>query len=212
MEILDIHSHHAAPYPQGIISIQPDSNFSPLPEQLYTVGLHPWQSADAGAEALLEMIGSLARHPQVAGIGECGIDVGKGAPLFKQMLLLKRQIEISETAGKPLVLHAVKCPDIIIGLHSELNAASLWVVHGFRGKPTVAQMYLRAGIYLSFGEKFNPETLRSIPTQFLLAETDDSPLHIDRILELQAEALSMPVEQYRRIIADNTLRFLQNRL
>lgn len=204
--LLDIHSHRAAPYPEGVISIEPTADFRPLDGQLYSPGLHPWHS-DA-PDAILDRVRQLAGQPWVVAIGECGVDPNKGAPLFRQLLQFKRQVEISETAGKPLVIHAVRTADTIIGVRKDLAATRPWAIHGFRGKPTVAQMYLRAGLWLSFGERFNPDALRSMPRDRILAETDGSTLAIDRILALHAEALGLSASEYAALIAANTARFL----
>lgn len=206
--LLDIHTHHAAPYPEGVISAEPAAGFGPLDGQFYSLGLHPWHSDAPEADAILDSVQQLAGQPWVAAIGECGVDPNRGAPLYRQLLQFRRQVEISETAGKPLVIHAVKAADVIIGVHSDLAATRPWAIHGFRGKPTVAGMYLRAGLWLSFGERFNPDALRAMPRDRILAETDDSALAIEQILATQAEALGIPAAEYTALIAANTARFL----
>ena len=184
--LLDIHSHRAAPYPQGVVSEEPQPGFRPLDGQSCSLGLHPWHSDSPDADAILDRV----------------------RPLYRQLLQFKRQVEISETIGKPLVIHAVKAADTIIGVRTDLAATRPWAIHGFRGKPTVAQMYLRAGLWLSFGERFNPAALRAMPRDRILAETDDSRLTIQQILALQARALGIPAAEYTAMIAANTARFL----
>ena len=206
--LLDIHSHRAAPYPQGVVSEEPQPGFRPLDGQSCSLGLHPWHSDSPDADAILDRVRQLAARPCVAAIGECGVDPGRGAPLYRQLLQFKRQVEISETIGKPLVIHAVKAADTIIGVRTDLAATRPWAIHGFRGKPTVAQMYLRAGLWLSFGERFNPAALRAMPRDRILAETDDSRLTIQQILALQARALGIPAAEYTAMTAANTARFL----
>ena len=128
--------------------------------------------------------------------------------MYRQMLLFRRQVEIAEKARKPMVIHTVRSPDIIISIRRDLGARHNWAIHGFRGKPTVAQMYLRAGIYLSFGERYNPDSLLSMPRGYILAETDESSLSIEEIMALHAATLQMSVAEYRALIAANTSRFL----
>lgn len=206
--ILDIHTHKPAPQPQAIISIEPQPGFGPAPRQLYSIGLHPWHSDSAAADTIIEQMEGMARQPWVAAIGEAGIDMTKGAPAFRQMLLLRRQVEIAESIGKPMLLHAVKSTDMIIGMRKDTCATRPWVVHGFRGKPQVAEMYLRAGIMLSFGSRFNAGTLRMMPRTQILAETDDARLDIEDVLAMHAQALEMPIEEYRALISANASRFL----
>lgn len=205
--ILDCHSHRAAPYAEGVICCRPDG-FAPVEGQLYSVGIHPWDAAAATAEALdrLEAIGS---QPQVVAIGETGADALKGAPMFQQLLAFKAQIQISERLRKPLVIHDVRAHDIIIGLYKELRPTQPWIMHGFRGKPSVAAMLLQAageqgGIYFSIGEKFNADTLKTLPGALLLAETDESALSIEEIISAQASAAGLATDAHRARIAANT--------
>ena len=63
------------------------------------------------------------------------------------------------------------------------NPSQKWIVHGFRGKPQLAGQLLKAGIDLSFGEKFNPESIQITPIERLFIETDESAMPIERIYE-----------------------------
>lgn len=189
MNIIDIHTHRPAPCPQGVVNVDP-RHWALLPGQLYSVGLHPWHlPADADAlSPLLDRVEELAGHPQVAAIGETGLDALHGAPFWLQTIAFKRQAEIAERAGKPLVIHDVKSHEGVIALRSDLASRVPWVVHGFRGKPTVAKMLLRAGMLLSFGSHFNAATLSMMPIESILSETDDSPTPIDQVIGALSEA------------------------
>ncbi|MBD5357930.1 MAG: hypothetical protein HDR88_13130 [Bacteroides sp.] len=201
--ILDIHTHHAVPQPEGIVCVSPEV-FSPVDNQLYSVGIHPWHIADATDE-IWEKLEIALENPQVVALGECGIDIPKGGPLFRQMQVFKRHIDLSEKIGKPLIIHSVKGQEIIIGLKKEFNPVQPWLIHGFRGKPTIAKMYLDAGIYLSFGELFNPDSLKSLPSEFIFAETDESTLTIEEIIARMSMARDTDMTE---TIATNTTRFL----
>lgn len=181
MNILDIHTHAPAPRPEAVVCAAPPDLPPREGEQLYSVGIHPWHLAEAD-EGVWEALRGAAGRSDVVAIGETGIDLTRGLPLFRQMQAFKRHIDLSEAVGKPLVIHDVKAHDIIVGLRKELQPQQAWIIHGFRGKPTVAQMLLRAGCMLSFGEKFNPEALAIVPEEMLLAETDESPLPIESII------------------------------
>lgn len=161
-------------------------NFSPVEGQLYSVGIHPWDEADSALR--LDVLTALAARPEVAAIGEAGLDLAKGAPMYRQLLAFRRQVEISEEVGKPLIVHCVKTTDMIMGLRRDLRPRQPWVVHGFRGKPAAAQQLLRCGCWLSFGERFNAETVRMVPADFLLAETDCSEKPIQEIVAALSEA------------------------
>lgn len=160
-----------------------------MPDQKYSVGIHPWSTIEAPSSELWSELERICALPMVVAIGEAGIDAAKGGPMFRQLQVLKRVVELSESLGKPLVLHDVKAHDIIIGVRRDLNATQPWIIHGFRGKPTVAKMLLDAGLYLSFGEKFNPDSLAATPLDRLLAETDDSPLTIQEVIAALSASL-----------------------
>lgn len=177
--IKDIHTHRKAPDSEAIVNIdRPDITL--LPGQAYSIGIHPWNAGDTDPDTF-QILDSLVAMPCVVAIGECGIDNARDTPLFRQMLAFRHCVELSEKYTKPLIIHCVRAHDIILGLHRDLHPTQAWIIHGFRQKPTIAKMLTDAGIYLSFGEKFNPESLMSCPKDRLLAETDESSLSIDRI-------------------------------
>ena len=202
---LDIHTHHAPPQPLGIVSASPQE-FRPLEGQMYSIGLHPWDVWDEPTPEQWSRLEKLAELPQVVAIGECGIDKLRGAPLFLQMIVFHRHILISEKVGKPLIIHNVKAHDQIVGLRKQLHPKQCWVVHGFRGKPTVAKMLTDAGIYLSFGEYFNADTLVEMPTEMILAETDESPRTIQQIIASLSASIGYDITER---IAMNTSNFLR---
>ena len=204
--LLDLHSHRQAPYPEGIINIM-DCNLPRQEGQLYSVGLHPWDTADGDVpEEVFEGLERLVDLPEVVAIGECGVDTLKGGPMFRQLLVFKRQVELSERVGKPLIVHAVKAMDMILGLKRDLNPAQPWIIHGFRGKPALATQLLEKGLYLSFGEHFNPETVRMVPEDRIFAETDESPLPIAEIIASLSEARGADLTP---VIAANLQRLIQ---
>lgn len=200
----DIHTHHPAPQPEGIISLSiiPDNtaSISLQQGQTYSLGLHPWDTTDLD-DSYFSTLESFASLPNVAAIGECGLDRLKGAPWFRQLLIFKKHVELSESVGKPLIIHDVKAHDVIAGLRRDLRPSQPWVIHGFRGKPSVAQSLLKAGCHLSFGEWFNEETVAMIPLERMLAETDESALSIDQIIERLSEARG---EDLQSVIINNT--------
>lgn len=204
--ITDIHTHHPAPQPHAIVNASP-SAFSPVAGQMYSVGIHPWDTVNEPEAGLREELRRCAAMPEVAAIGECGIDIPKGGPLFRQMLLLKLHIELSECFSKPLILHDVKAHDIIIGLRRDMKPSMPWIVHGFRGKPQAAEMLIKSGVNISFGALFNPETVRSVPDNMILAETDESTQTISEIIRMLSEARGKDLTD---TVASNTARLFRN--
>lgn len=204
--ILDIHSHRPAPYPEGVVCLG-DFDAPLVVGQAYSVGIHPWETVSPVSPARWERLEALAADPGVVAIGECGVDLLKGGPLFRQLEVLRRQIELSERLEKPMVLHCVKGADIIMGLKRDLQPAMPWVIHGFRGKPELARQLTSKGILLSFGEKFNPAAVMAVPAGMLLAETDESILTITEIIGSLSRAANRDLTPE---IAAATTRFLSS--
>lgn len=196
--ILDCHTHKHAPAPQAIISTSP-IGFKPQGTQLWSTGLHPWDLPLYCADNLrikdeiwVELVAAAA-SPFVAAVGECGIDLVNGGILATQMLAFRRQALLAERLRKPLIIHAVKAHDIVTGMKKDLNPEMPWIIHGFRNRPTIAEIYLNAGCWLSFGEKFSPEALDITPTDRLLAETDESDMPIESIIMRLEESAQKPL-------------------
>lgn len=212
--LLDIHTHHKLPQPEAVYGIcvgEEEITFDP--EQAYSIGVHPWTAARMSAETdaditdeLFSQLEKEAERKEVVAIGECGVDLGpQGGPLFKQMLLFRRHVELSERIGKPLIIHDVKAHDIIAGARRDLKPAQNWAIHGFRRNAATAQMLLRAGCYISFGSEFNPEALRAMPLDRILAETDNDDVTIEQVINRISGTLA---EEMHDRIAENTRRFL----
>lgn len=196
--IIDCHTHKQTPAPDAIISTSP-IGFVAQGTQMWSVGLHPWDLPLYCADNLrikdeiwVELVAAAA-SPYVAAIGECGIDLTRGGLLATQMLAFRKQALLAERLRKPLMIHAVKAHDIVTGMKKDLNPEMPWIIHGFRNKPTIAEIYLKAGCWLSFGEKFNPEALDITPTDRLLAETDESALPIEQIIMRLEESAQKPL-------------------
>lgn len=210
--IIDIHTHHPVPCPQGVVScsITADCPQGVLsPEQCWSVGIHPWDSGASDLQGRLLALEGVARLKQVVAIGETGIDLNEDRdtlPLAEQMALLRHHALTAETVGKPLVLHAVKAHVQIIGIHKEMRPRQPWIIHGFRYKPTIAALYLNEGILLSYGERFNAESLRLTPPEMCLAETDESPLSISQVIGLHSAVLGIDTETYTTRLTANMNR------
>ena len=196
--ILDCHTHRQAPAADAIISTSP-IGFVTQGSQMWSVGLHPWDLPLYCADNLrikdeiwVELVAAAA-SPYVAAVGECGIDLTHGGLLATQMLAFRKQALLAERLRKPLIIHAVKAHDFITGMKKDIAPEMPWIIHGFRNKPTIAEIYLKAGCWLSFGEKFSPESLDITPADRLLAETDESLMTIDAIIMRLEESVQKPL-------------------
>lgn len=198
--ISDSHTHNKNA-DNAIVSVSPEE-FSPREGFVYSVGIHPWNTV-CGSDLTFEKLRKAALHRQVVAIGETGIDRLKGGDLLEQERVFRMHVELSEELKKPLIIHEVKSADIILRVHKESRHKQVWIRHGFRGNAEMARMYLKHGIYLSFGERFNPEALKSIPDSMLLAETDDSRLSIGKIVEQIASVRNSDIGSVFEIVSEN---------
>lgn len=145
----------------------------------------------------------VAHHPQVIAIGEAGLDKLTDAPLSVQLAAFEYQARLAMETGKPLIIHLVKATDELLKVKKELRPQNPWIIHGFRGKAAVAQMFLQHGFYLSYGEKYQPESLCTTSVERLLLETDESIVPIETLYEQAATLRHIPLNELTETIGQN---------
>lgn len=201
-QILDIHTHREYGKPGTAIVCKMPRDFLPTPGYWYSVGIHPWEVLNFDNKELLDLH-SFAKHPQVVAIGETGFDRIRPLSQFSQTLLFGNHSNIADEVGKPLIIHMVKAADLLLAEKKKLHPQVPWIIHGFRGKPQEAEQLLKAGLYLSFGEHYNVETLRSTPLDRLFLETDEAICGIDVIYNKVASDLGIEVEELKEAVKKN---------
>ena len=171
--IHDIHTHHHPNTPgEAIVQLMPDT-FYPQQGHFYSVGLHPWEIKDDWRTQMAILL-IKALHPQVAMIGEAGIDKKKGsAPIEVQMEVFREHVRLSELLRKPLIIHCVKGIDEVLAIRKEFKATLPWVIHGFRGGIEQWQQLSRVGLSVSIGEHYDEELVKELPLSQLFIESDD---------------------------------------
>ena len=137
----------------------------------YSVGIHPWYSAEVTPQ-MWQQLELDAAAPEVIAIGECGIDKLRGASLPVQTEIFRRHILLSEALGKPLIIHCVRAIEQIERLRTEMRPTQPWILHGFRGKPQQALQLLARGYYLST----TPSHLSTLRSQLLSSGSDPATL------------------------------------
>ncbi len=198
---IDIHTHHipADPATMAILSLSTGDQALSLESDhiWYSLGLHPWKVQEHDWQEHLKSIEKSAVSNRIKAIGECGLDKLCSTSWHLQNEVFVAQIEISEKLKKPLIIHCVKSFDEIVSYKTQVRPRQIWIIHGFRGKTQQAEQLLKHGFFLSFGEKYHPETLRQMPLDRLFLETDDSIAstieviyrNVSRILAISEEKL-----------------------
>lgn len=209
MDILDSHTYKL-PKVAGtaLINATPES-WDPQEGQWYSIGIHPWNVTSSTNTSILRTI---AQGKQVLAIGETGLDKLKGAPLSVQEKCFREHIHLSETVHKPLLIHCVHAMNEVLNLRRELKPSQTWIVHGFRGKPTTAEQWMKAGLFLTFGTKFAEESLKNIPLDYLLLETDDSNETIATLCQTVADLRHLTVETVTELLKKNNQKIFGDSL
>lgn len=196
--LIDIHTHkfptadHIAIY--NVPMVQAETVFLSNAKGYFSVGFHPWL-IDAFSEELQEKMKHWVYDKRLIAVGECGFDKNSQATYEKQLKVFEKQVEMSEQIGKPLLIHCVGYFNELFDLKKSWNPRQPWIIHGFRGKPQLAEQALKAGCNLSFGEYFNPESILITPIKNLFVETDESNFSIDQIYQNIALVKKCPIEE-----------------
>ena len=160
------------------------------------VGVHPHAAAGADAGAW-KRITSLAADPRVVAIGETGLDFDRMfSPRDAQLTNLRRNLELALGTGKPAILHCrskVGQRDAQDALIGELRAAGFGtrqvgtafgerppaILHSVSGPVDYVEAALALGCAVSVsglafrrGEEATAESIRLVPPNRILVETD----------------------------------------
>jgi len=187
MKYYNIHTHKESndPKVQEIVNIlfKKESQVPDIKEnKFYSLGVHPWYIPETTIwpQIIKEMEGLLNR-PEIIAIGECGIDTLATPSIEKQIQLFRLQIGLSETLKKPVIIHCVKAWNEIIDLHNKLKPSQPWIIHGFRGKPQLAESLLKHGLHISVNMHCPQKLPEVMTSNHILVETDDSKVTIQDV-------------------------------
>ena len=201
MTLIDIHTHNNT---AGNSIFNSGTLY--LADKKISVGIHPWYINAEWKNKLATIVG-FAGKGNVVAIGECGIDILKSpAPIELQEEIFKAHILLAEELRKPLIIHCVKAYDRLIALRKEMKPQQAWIVHGFRGKPKQTEQLIKAGFYISLGEKFNPDSARIIPADRLFIESDESRSPITDIYTMVAQAKGITAMELAQHTAQNAVK------
>ena len=190
-----------------IYNIDVDSHVNVDVTFFYSIGIHPWKCQHTTVNSSMAQ---WSNGPMV--IGECGIDRACGIDIEIQKDVFIKQIEISEQHNKPMIIHAVRAHSDIISIRKETKAKMPWIIHGFQGNEQIVTQYLRHNIYLSLGdvlfknESRAAELLKTIPSERLFLETDDSERSIVDVYERASVLSGRSLDDLRSDIFNNFVK------
>lgn len=177
--LINLHTHH----PAGNNTCLEIENLRPGQEKttrFCSAGLHPWFLSEETLLSDCNWLREMAARPGVLAIGESGLDHIAKTPRDLQLRAFRESIAVSESTGKPLIIHCVRAHDEVLALKKELQPQQPWIFHGFNKHPKLAHMMVQAGCCLSFGKAlFHPDShaaaaLAEIPADRFFLETDDA--------------------------------------
>jgi len=157
-----------------------------------TVGIHPHHAKDFKDTSELK---SIASHPRVVAIGECGLDFNRNySPHPAQEECFTAQIELGLSLQKPLFFHSRDAHPRFAQIVKSMKVQNA-VAHCFTGEREELRAYLDLGLYIGITGwicderrgRHLLELVRDIPRDRLLLETD-SPYLTPRDMHPQPRA------------------------
>lgn len=198
-----------------------------------TVGVHPHDARVIEPHWYGE-IEALARHPDVVGIGETGLDYHyMHSPREVQRDAFERFLRMGRETGLPVVIHTREADDDTVSILREARKEGggplCGVVHCFSGDYPLARNVLDLGLYISFTgvvtfPKAGPlrDVLRRIPVERVFLETDcpylspvpfrgkrNEPARVVHIAEAVAQVYGRPIQEVARITTENVVRLFR---
>ncbi len=201
--ITDTHTHHSNR--KGAVINATLNDFNSADGFYYSLGVHPWHIENTDIKtAFISLEKHIQNSSQIIAIGECGLDSIIKVPLEIQIKVFEQHIAVSEQQKKPLIIHCVRASNELLHIYRKHSPQMTWILHGFRSNTNVLRSFLDfPNIYISIGEKFNHESVRAIPDNRLLLETDESLLSIEEIAERVAKVRNQPVQTILDITSKN---------
>lgn len=146
------------------------------------LGFHPHNAARMG-DGDLDIMTQLSQEPKVVAIGEIGLDFYRNlSPREAQIEAFKRQLELAETLGLPVIIHSRNADEEVFAILAEWagrqKSQHLGVLHCFSGNKKLAERYIALGFFISIaGPVTYPSSnaaqiVSDIPLDRLLIETD----------------------------------------
>ena len=199
----NIHTHTSIQPETEILSLSPEQLSTDIHVEYASVGIHPWNLTLEDSEHQWEALCQSVKDKRIVAIGECGLDKLKGPSMELQTAIFKQEAALAEDSSLPLIIHCVKAFNELILLKKEISPRQPWIIHGFRGKLSLALDCIRHGFYLSLGSRFQTDTLKAIPLERLFIETDESEESIGSIYQRIAEVKGISLQELAEAINKN---------
>ena len=151
------------------------------PDTLFpTLGLHPTSVSQNWKEELNEVEKSLSSH-KIWAIGEIGIDCYWSKEFLEQQKEVFRvQLELAHKLDLPVIIHSRESTELIINILKDFKHLPLrGVFHAYSGSvetfhelQKLGEWYIGIGGVLTYKKASIAETVKNIPLERILLETD----------------------------------------
>ena len=151
------------------------------PDMMYpTLGVHP-TSVNESYKTEMQLFEKLLGQETIHAIGECGIDLYWDKTWLKEQLIaFEKQVQWALHYQLPIVIHCREAFDYIYKvLQPYKNSGLTGIFHSFTGTPGEAARMMefpgfKIGIngVVTFKKSTLPETLKSVPLERIVLETD----------------------------------------
>ena len=140
-------------------------------------GIHPEHAGEEFPQELIKTESSFKKT--FCAIGEIGLDYRDGMPPRElQQIRFEEQLELCMDLKLPAVIHSVHACDDTLRILKKFKGLRS-VMHGFSYSAQAAKEFIKLGAYIGIGTRILderarrlPETVREIPAESMLLETD----------------------------------------
>ena len=214
---IDIHTHRQN-NPEEVIAIQSLflQDVGPAITSSFTAAIHPWHVAMFTPDQILQRLENILLQPGLMAIGETGLDKACTSDYQQQKLIFELQIKFAETHDLPLIIHAVRSWNDMIGTLKRVKVPL--VIHGYTAGIEITKQLIDIGAYFSFGKSVlttNPggrDIVRTIPSSSIFIESDESNINVSVIYDEVSKIRNIPVGEMRFQIYKNFLTlFAENK-
>jgi TatD DNase family protein len=189
-----------------------------------SLGIHPQNAGTYGVDDVHALSGLADKGPVVA-VGETGFDLYRTPESeAAQEELFRAHIEMAHSLKLPLVIHDREAHEQTCRVLDDTGGWSLGgVFHCFSGDVTLARRVIENGFYVSIpgvvtykNAGILREVVRTVPIEFLLAETDapyltpepfrgkrNEPAYVIHTIREMAKIKEMNCEDLARITTEN---------
>lgn len=201
------------------------------------IGIHPTDFVTETFE--YEKMHSLAVHPKVVAIGECGLDYYReptDEDKERQKALFESHIKLAQEVGKPLMIHSrprkgsMDAYEEVLGILEEAKKTYPNLkanFHFFVGDMTIAKRALSLGFTMSFDGPITfthdyDEVIRMLPLESIMSETDApfasptpyrgkrcEPWMVSEMVKKIAEIKEMPIDEVASVLRSNAIKMFQ---